>query len=230
MFNKKNIKIPLDKFIDKALYHPKNGYYMRKVPFGQYGDFVTAPNISKIFSEMVFLWLISYWEKFYKGRKINIVELVTGAVSLQKMATPEVKFSFESYDETILTFCDQRQFTQAINNLLLNAIDAIEQKSSDSKERDRIEVFLHKISNEEIQLTVEDNGCGLPEDLLDRLAEPYITTRDKGTGLGLAIVKKIIEDHGGSLVLAHRKGGGAKISLIFPINNNPDGIEEPTQR
>ena len=78
MFNKKNIKIPLDKFIDKALYHPKNGYYMRKVPFGQYGDFVTAPNISKIFSEMVFLWLISYWEKFYKGRKINIVELGAG--------------------------------------------------------------------------------------------------------------------------------------------------------
>ena len=78
MFNKKNIKIPLDKFIDKALYHPKKGYYMQKIPFGQFGDFVTAPGISKIFSEMIFLWLISYWEKFYKDKKINIVELGAG--------------------------------------------------------------------------------------------------------------------------------------------------------
>ena len=69
MFDKKNIKIPIDKFINNALYHPKKGYYMQKVPFGKYGDFITAPNISKIFSETIFLWLISYWEKFYKNKK-----------------------------------------------------------------------------------------------------------------------------------------------------------------
>ena len=78
MFDKKNIKIPIDKFINNALYHPKKGYYMRKVPFGKCGDFITAPNISKIFSETIFLWLISYWEKFYKNKKINIVELGAG--------------------------------------------------------------------------------------------------------------------------------------------------------
>ena len=78
MFNKKNCKIPLDKFISNALYHPKKGYYMKKIPFGKDGDFITAPNISKIFSEMIFLWLISFWEKFYKDKKINIVELGAG--------------------------------------------------------------------------------------------------------------------------------------------------------
>ena len=78
MFNKKNIKIPLDKFIDNALYHPKKGYYMQNIPFGDHGDFVTSPNISKIFSEMIFLWLLSYCEKFYQDRKINIVELGAG--------------------------------------------------------------------------------------------------------------------------------------------------------
>jgi len=78
MFNKKNCKIPLDKFIRNALYHPKKGYYIKKMPFGKDGDFITAPNISKIFSEMIFLWLISFWEKFYKGKKINIVELGAG--------------------------------------------------------------------------------------------------------------------------------------------------------
>ena len=76
--NKENFKIPLDKFINTALYHPKKGYYMKKIPFGHSGDFITAPNISKIFSEMIFIWLISYWEKIYKNGKINIVELGAG--------------------------------------------------------------------------------------------------------------------------------------------------------
>jgi len=78
MFDKKNCKVPLDKFIHNALYHPKKGYYMKKIPFGKNGDFITAPNISKLFSEMIFLWLISYWNNFYINKKINIVELGAG--------------------------------------------------------------------------------------------------------------------------------------------------------
>ena len=78
MFNKENYKIPLDKFINNALYDPKNGYYMQKIPFGKKGDFITAPNISKIFSEMIFLWLLSYWQKFHMNKRINIVELGAG--------------------------------------------------------------------------------------------------------------------------------------------------------
>ena len=78
MFKKKKLQIPLDKFITNSLYHPKNGYYMRKIPFGKKGDFITSPNISIFFSEMIFIWLISYWEKFYKNKKINIIELGAG--------------------------------------------------------------------------------------------------------------------------------------------------------
>jgi two-component system nitrogen regulation sensor histidine kinase NtrY len=66
-----------------------------------------------------------------------------------------------------------------------------------------------------IELTVEDNGRGLPHDGRERLTEPYVTTRQKGTGLGLAIVKKIMEDHGGELILEDREGGGARVRMIF---------------
>jgi two-component system nitrogen regulation sensor histidine kinase NtrY len=69
----------------------------------------------------------------------------------------------------------------------------------------------------EAWITVEDNGKGLPTIDRDRLTEPYVTTRTKGTGLGLAIVKKIMEDHGGRLVLEDRPGGGARVSLVFPL-------------
>jgi len=78
MYKKKKFKVPLDKFINYALYHPKRGYYMHKNPFGKDGDFITAPYISIIFSEMICLWLISFWEKFYMGKEINIVELGAG--------------------------------------------------------------------------------------------------------------------------------------------------------
>tara|TARA_Y100000591_G_C21823729_1_gene695237 strand:- start:658 stop:1731 length:1074 start_codon:yes stop_codon:yes gene_type:complete len=78
MFDKKDHIIPLDRFINNALYHPKKGYYMKKKTFGKNGDFITSPNISIIFSEMIFIWVISYWKHFYSNRKINIVELGAG--------------------------------------------------------------------------------------------------------------------------------------------------------
>src|SRR5262249_54734642 len=68
-----------------------------------------------------------------------------------------------------------------------------------------------------IAVGVDDNGRGLPKQGRERLTEPYVTTRSKGTGLGLAIVKKIMEDHGGKLILADREGGGASVQLLFPL-------------
>ena len=59
-------------------------------------------------------------------------------------------------------------------------------------------------------MIVEDNGKGLPQQGRERLTEPYVTTRAKGTGLGLAIVKKIMEDHGGELVLEDRRSRAAR--------------------
>ena len=66
-------------------------------------------------------------------------------------------------------------------------------------------------------IAVEDNGVGLPDKDRDRLTEPYVTTREKGTGLGLAIVKRILEDHGGELILTDAaRGQGARVLLKLP--------------
>ena len=73
-----NKSISLDKFIDKSLYNKTSGYYMKKNPFGKKGDFITAPNISILFSEMISIWIIALWEKLKKPKKINIVELGAG--------------------------------------------------------------------------------------------------------------------------------------------------------
>tara|TARA_B100001175_G_scaffold313972_1_gene322470 strand:- start:836 stop:1879 length:1044 start_codon:yes stop_codon:yes gene_type:complete len=78
MFLKNNSKIPLDKFINKVLYDKNKGYYMKNNPIGLAGDFITAPNISIMFSEMIAIWLISFWEKIGSPKNINIIELGAG--------------------------------------------------------------------------------------------------------------------------------------------------------
>ena len=78
MLFKQNKKIPLDKFIYNSLYNKEKGYYIKKNPFGKNGDFITSPNISVFFSEMISIWLISFWENLKKPKKVNIVELGAG--------------------------------------------------------------------------------------------------------------------------------------------------------
>ena len=68
---KKKIEIPLDEYIYLSLYDRKNGYYMKKNPFGKKGDFITAPNISSLFSEMIAIWIISFWQSLGSHKKIS---------------------------------------------------------------------------------------------------------------------------------------------------------------
>ena len=68
----------MDTFIEESLYNKKYGYYMKKNPFGKRGDFITAPNISILFSEMIAIWVISFWEKLDCPKQFNLIELGAG--------------------------------------------------------------------------------------------------------------------------------------------------------
>ena len=83
-FFKKSKFLSLDNFFKNVLYDIKFGYYSTKQPFGKDGDFVTSPKISKLFSEMIGIWLITSWELFGKPKQIHIVELGPGDGSLTK--------------------------------------------------------------------------------------------------------------------------------------------------
>ncbi len=74
----KNEYLSIDKFIDRALYDKKSGYYMRNNPFGKNGDFITSPNISILFSEMIALWCVAFWKNLGSPKNINIIELGGG--------------------------------------------------------------------------------------------------------------------------------------------------------
>jgi Uncharacterized conserved protein len=91
MIQKKDHKIPLDKFINYCLYDKKKGYYMNSDPFGITGDFTTAPNISRLFSEMIAIWTISFWESLGSPKKFNLIELGAGNGEMIKVMIESFK-------------------------------------------------------------------------------------------------------------------------------------------
>ncbi|MEQ8357274.1 MAG: PAS domain-containing sensor histidine kinase [Kiloniellaceae bacterium] len=152
-------------------------------------------------------------------RNEDVKKLVEQAVFLQRTAHSDVHFTHEAPAETILLPCDARQVVQALTNLIKNAIESVEGRQAlegDAAPAGAIDVSVG-VGNGSCRIEIADNGKGLPKADRGRLTEPYVTTRERGTGLGLAIVKKIMEDHGGNLLLRDRDEGGAIVSLVFPL-------------
>ena len=135
-------------------------------------------------------------------KKTDLVKIIEDVVHLQKSRESSYAEIIFEKPEPIFLMIDSTMITQALTNLVKNAGEAIEtyinvKKSVNYKPFIAIDVNDSKI---ETVIKITDNGIGLPKDR-SRLFEPYVTTREKGTGLGLSIVKKIIEEHGGELIL-----------------------------
>ena len=91
MKSQKTKNLPLDKFINFSLYNKKFGYYMKKNPFGKKGDFITAPDISRLFSEMIAIWIVSFWQSLGSPKNFNIVELGAGNGEMMKVILESLK-------------------------------------------------------------------------------------------------------------------------------------------
>jgi two-component system nitrogen regulation sensor histidine kinase NtrY len=155
-------------------------------------------------------------------RPEDLGRLAREALFLQQQAHADIAYETELPDVPVQAPCDRRLINQALTNLLQNAADSIAMRAARDGERadgkaGRIRIALRP-TGDMVALSVEDDGVGLPEgEERDRLTEPYVTHKAKGTGLGLAIVKKIMEDHGGRVVLTDNPGGeGAMAQLLLP--------------
>lgn len=158
--------------------------------------------------------------------------LLRAAVLLQENGQPQVRFVKSIPAAPVMLDIDGTMIGQALTNLIKNAGEAIEDYREKGAAPDgyqgEIRVSM-QLDGGRLRITIADNGVGLPADR-SRLFEPYMTTRDKGTGLGLPIVKKIVEEHGGNLVLTDaapfsptaQAGAMAVISLPLP-ENGPEG-------
>jgi two-component system nitrogen regulation sensor histidine kinase NtrY len=149
-------------------------------------------------------------------RDENVHDIARAALFLHEVAHPGVSFSIDPPIGDIRMVSDRRQLSQALTNVVKNAVEAIEARRSRGEthsEGDRVDLRLCR-GEEQLVIDVIDTGIGLPEDR-ERLTEPYMTTRVRGTGLGLAIVKKIVEEHMGEIAFLDRPGGGSHVRIAF---------------
>jgi two-component system nitrogen regulation sensor histidine kinase NtrY len=152
----------------------------------------------------------------------DIVELVEGALTLQEVALSSVTFERDFPDAPLFVVCDRRQIGQVLNNLIKNALEAIEAVAEEGSLGNGLICVTVAAQKGHCIITVRDNGRGLPEVPREKLFEPYVTHRDKGTGLGLAIAQRIVGEHGGSLSLQDNPGGGACATLVLPLGQDRD--------
>ncbi|WP_349407330.1 PAS domain S-box protein [Pseudalkalibacillus sp. SCS-8] len=105
-------------------------------------------------------------------------------------------------------FCDENQLKQVLLNYTKNAIEACSYGG-------KIQISLRK-NQKHIHIIIEDNGCGISEDDLDKIGTPFFTTKDNGTGLGLMISKKIISNHDGTVTFESEIDKGTKVTISLP--------------
>ena len=157
-------------------------------------------------------------------RPTNVTKLLKDVILLFQVSSPKISIVFNNLYNDFNVSIDETMINQAFTNLIKNAGEAIESKLNsqpDLKFDPEIRITIDQIMND-LEITIEDNGIGLPNQGRSRLFEPYVTNRENGTGLGLSIVKKIIEEHNGTLELldaspfSKTDSFGAKMRIVFP--------------
>lgn len=110
---------------------------------------------------------------------------------------------------------DRVQIQQVILNLVVNAMDAVNESVSEDK---RIFLMSRKNRHDELVIRVEDCGVGLPAELRGKMFEPFFTTKPHGIGVGLSITRSIVEAHKGEITAAPRSQGGTIVEFTLPIH------------
>lgn len=167
---------------------------------------------------------------------VDLRTLIQEQIEAREVAEPKVSFALTGPEAPVELRADPHLLGQAFANLLKNAAEAIRNptrapEGGDAAEADLLGTVLVSIASEQEKIIVDviDSGVGFPSTDRERLFEPYVTSREQGVGLGLAIVKRIIEDHGGAILLLDRgegaRGGRVRVELPTPSSISPESAQ-----
>ncbi|MEZ0232568.1 MAG: ATP-binding protein [Methylophilaceae bacterium] len=140
---------------------------------------------------------------------VDLNLLVEGVLALYEPEHIQLNVSLNPNLPSVLG--DATMLRQVLHNLLQNAQDAIVGRDAATIH------IITDLQDNEVKLSVQDNGEGFPLEIIARAFEPYMTTKKHGTGLGLAIVRKIIEEHKGSIKIENLAEGGASVMITLPL-------------
>ncbi|HHQ14086.1 MAG TPA: HAMP domain-containing protein [Chromatiales bacterium] len=162
--------------------------------------------------------MVNAFSEYARAPELNI-----STVDLNQLVR-EVAYLYQSRDsqQSVLQLelddalepiaADAVRMRQLLHNLIRNSMEAL-----DGRQDARLVVATRRVTDEAfVELTVQDNGPGFDAETLDQAFEPYVTTKAKGTGLGLAIVKKLVEEHGGAVIVENLAEGGACVRVRLP--------------
>ena len=148
-----------------------------------------------------------------RPRRLDINTLIRDITELHIAHLTRIRFLFDLADDLPLVMTDPAGIRQVLNNLIINASDALGDKGGELKLRTRIDPVKDNL----LVLELQDNGPGFPAELLDRIFEPYVTTKTSGSGLGLPISRRIIEENSGTMRAANLPKGGAVVIIQLPV-------------
>jgi nitrogen fixation/metabolism regulation signal transduction histidine kinase len=117
---------------------------------------------------------------------------------------------------------DRESLRSVFTNLVINAVEAIKGAGG------IVSIRLSNTEANSVKVEISDGGCGIAADDISKVFEPYFSTKETGTGLGLAIVKKAVDDHGGTISVASKKGSGTTFTIILPAKENRHATKEHT--
>lgn len=166
----------------------------------------------------------------YELKPSNLNAAILEAHSIfESSLKKNINVTMHLQEDLLISECDSTQILQVIINLVLNANDAMPQGgeiqiSSKNVKLEKNSLRLDR--GEYVQITVEDNGEGIPEDKINRIFDPFYTTKEKGkgTGLGLAMVFGIIKNHNGSIEVKSKEGQGTSFIIYLPSLNQKQDL------
>jgi len=148
-------------------------------------------------------------------KTINIAELIDEISYLYSDNNIEIKKNYPKKIKEIKI--DENKFRQVLVNIFDNSKAATENIKNPKI------IITVKNNKKSIMLKIEDNGIGIPTEIIDKIYEPYVTSKKTGTGLGLAIVNKIIEEHSGNIEIKNTKPNGVCILITLPLMEIKNG-------
>ncbi|MDF2716131.1 MAG: hypothetical protein K0R28_3056 [Paenibacillus sp.] len=146
----------------------------------------------------------------------DLRETMQRVIAFLESEAPLTHANFELQAEPDLppVRCDENQIKQLFLNVLKNAQESMPEGGT-------IRIEMSRCRQDRVGVRITDQGCGIPEDRMNRLGEPFYTTKDSGTGLGLMVCFKIVENHGGSLRIANNHDCGTIVDIELPAVLSP---------
>jgi len=152
-------------------------------------------------------------EEDYTFAPVNLATVVDSALTAMRAKLEAAKVAVvRNYITGPTVVADGEKLRQVFANVLDNAIDALGAVT----EGRRIDLYIEN-GGKRATVRVRDNGCGIPPDKVERVFNPFFTTKEKGTGLGMAISKKIVEAHEGAIDLVSEAGRGTDLLVTLPL-------------